>query len=1119
MSQQNTKFEMTKTLLKQPHVDLKRLVEYRKELEGMPNMLPFHSILETKTQYILKRPYIYSNLYNRLSTRPFFNNDEKLWVTFQLLMGIESIHTKGIVHGDLKLENLLITSSNWLLVTDFAPYKSIYVPDDDPYIFSQQFDSSFRHCCNTAPERFVHFDKITSDSILEQTMDIFSIGCILAEIYLESPLFTYSQLIQYKKQQYDPSILVKQIKNEDIRKVVLQMIEIDKEKRPTISEVLSTLKSSCFPDFLGQFHSFCHTFNQFDFNHFLNWSVDYPSLVDTVFIGNNLPSLGDIKILKLSQDVDLVLKEPNELKCQLYATLTLSWIRNVQTKYALISGFKLLNKLCTYLSDTFKLERCIPFYNYFCKSENPLFSFIAIYYLNLLLQSIDDIPPTEANLFISYLLPNFSQLAKSNSELIKHGLSCCIGNLAVASKKFINKIDDYLHELLQQEQFTYDASLVDLQEQFQDIFLALVTSSSRYSKSSLLLHSYPDLVPFFGKTISDQNLIAHLSTFISDQDRDVKQSLYICVYNLNEMLPEPLLTTFLLNGLSDPHLDAVYLCLQSSLICDLSRSFSLSYLTLASVYLLHSFLRTTTLQVFLNLFKNLSNADILTLLQTTLKPFTLVTLFEPKWLQDMLIDPIDFYSIYAILNKNKVQFKAANVFEYPIEKINSLNKVFTDIQACCVVLNSHFVNNTQDNLEFEFIYNQLKHYTLLLQSPFPKLKEEWVFDHFPKSSQSLCVDLNIFMPLNQYEGLNKHLKQYAMNKYHIDHFYAFNLQSYSSQHVINSLKGIRISKLVEHNGSINSIKTSADSTWFASGSSDGTVKLWDPKRLERNTSNTSKLTIPIGGDIHSLQVLGNDSIMAANYHKIQKYDLNRMQIIDSITAHCMAFQSYGSMAAYCTINNEVYLNADQYQKLKIPTSLGLTTSIALDKHLLSIGTSRGNIITYDIRFMSQISAFCIPSANRITNLVFHNSILVVTSTSGELSQWNVSIPSCTHYVNDIMMDSKCLPLNGKENKLSSKMLLQDYMGLSSIFCTSDGILAGSTNGGMKVILNHPVVNEKQEYIDIFNGKYKQIPPMYTQIVQDGIHLHDDAINAIEFTNIPYPMMITGCQDGSIYLWK
>ena len=60
----------------------------------------------------------------------------------------------GVCHGDIKMENVMITSWNWILLTDFASFKPTFLPEDNPAEFSYFFDTSRRRTCYIAPERF-----------------------------------------------------------------------------------------------------------------------------------------------------------------------------------------------------------------------------------------------------------------------------------------------------------------------------------------------------------------------------------------------------------------------------------------------------------------------------------------------------------------------------------------------------------------------------------------------------------------------------------------------------------------------------------------------------------------------------------------------------------------------------------------------------------------------------------------------------------------------------------------------------------------------------------------------------------------------------------------------------
>jgi phosphoinositide-3-kinase regulatory subunit 4 len=52
------------------------------------------------------------------------------------------IYISGVCHGDIKMENVMITAWNWILLTDFASFKPTFLPEDNPAEFSYFFDTS-----------------------------------------------------------------------------------------------------------------------------------------------------------------------------------------------------------------------------------------------------------------------------------------------------------------------------------------------------------------------------------------------------------------------------------------------------------------------------------------------------------------------------------------------------------------------------------------------------------------------------------------------------------------------------------------------------------------------------------------------------------------------------------------------------------------------------------------------------------------------------------------------------------------------------------------------------------------------------------------------------------------
>lgn len=257
------------------YIDLReyerRLSQIRDIFRSLPNphVWPFQFWFETDKAAYLLRQYFFNNLHDRLSTRPFLSVIEKKWLAFQLLYAVKQSHENGVCHGDVKCENVLVTSWNWLYLADFASFKPTYIPDDDPSDFSFFFDTGGRRRCYLAPERFYeHGVEIqgAADAPLRPSMDIFSVGCVIAEVFLEGqPLFELSQLLAYRRGQYDPSQLIEKIPDAGIRKMILHMIQLDPETRLSAESYLQSYAAIVFPLYFSPFlHNFYSCLNPLD---------------------------------------------------------------------------------------------------------------------------------------------------------------------------------------------------------------------------------------------------------------------------------------------------------------------------------------------------------------------------------------------------------------------------------------------------------------------------------------------------------------------------------------------------------------------------------------------------------------------------------------------------------------------------------------------------------------------------------------------------------------------------------------------------------------------------------------------------------------------------------------
>lgn len=296
-----------------------------------------------------------------MSTRPFLTLVEKKWITFQVLCGLHQCHKQKVCHGDIKLENIMITSWNWILLSDFASFKPTYLPEDNPADYSYFFDTSRRRTCYIAPERFVK--SITSEikennplvgdgpcftGNLLPEMDIFSAGCALLELWTEGTAtapFEFSQLLTYRNGDNDlVNRHLNSIDDQYLRSLLSSMLSINPKERKSAEIYLDMERGRLFPEY---FYSFLQSY--------------IPITFSSIPIVPN-----DDKIMRLHADitqiVDIITKEKLEDDgLILVTTLVTSCIRGLNHCSSKIHCLEILVKLAHHTSSETILDRILPY--------------------------------------------------------------------------------------------------------------------------------------------------------------------------------------------------------------------------------------------------------------------------------------------------------------------------------------------------------------------------------------------------------------------------------------------------------------------------------------------------------------------------------------------------------------------------------------------------------------------------------------------------------------------------------------------------------------------------------------------------------------------------------------
>ena len=99
---------------------------------------------------------------------------------------------------------------------------------------------------------------VQPDAKVNWAMDIFSVGCVIAELFLESPVFSLAQLFRYRRGEYDPEAgFLRKIADKDIRELIAHMLQLEPESRFSADEYLNFWRRKTFPEY---FYSFLHQY-------------------------------------------------------------------------------------------------------------------------------------------------------------------------------------------------------------------------------------------------------------------------------------------------------------------------------------------------------------------------------------------------------------------------------------------------------------------------------------------------------------------------------------------------------------------------------------------------------------------------------------------------------------------------------------------------------------------------------------------------------------------------------------------------------------------------------------------------------------------------------------------
>lgn len=102
------------------------------------------------------------------------NLEQVKYMTYEILKGLLYIHSKGIIHCDLKPLNILITHDWDIKISDFGMSNVQTGEINKNYHFSKSVTTRYYK----APELFLNYSSNYTTAI-----DMWSLGCIIAEFF------------------------------------------------------------------------------------------------------------------------------------------------------------------------------------------------------------------------------------------------------------------------------------------------------------------------------------------------------------------------------------------------------------------------------------------------------------------------------------------------------------------------------------------------------------------------------------------------------------------------------------------------------------------------------------------------------------------------------------------------------------------------------------------------------------------------------------------------------------------------------------------------------------------------------------------------------------------------
>lgn len=220
-------------------IDAKRTLREIKILRHMdhPNIISIKDIIRPQRKEAFNDVYIVyelmdTDLHKIIGSDQPLLDDHCQYFMYQLLRGLKYVHSANVLHRDLKPSNLFLNANCDLKIGDFGLARTT---SETNFMTEYVVTRWYR-----APELLLNCSKYTA------AIDVWSVGCILAEILTREPLFPgknyLQQLLLITKLLGTPDdTSLKFLLSDNARRYIKQLPQFPKQHFPAIFPNMSPL--------------------------------------------------------------------------------------------------------------------------------------------------------------------------------------------------------------------------------------------------------------------------------------------------------------------------------------------------------------------------------------------------------------------------------------------------------------------------------------------------------------------------------------------------------------------------------------------------------------------------------------------------------------------------------------------------------------------------------------------------------------------------------------------------------------------------------------------------------------------------------------------------------------